>query len=78
MKPHPAVHFKTAMEILDATEPQLREIIESGLMDVTEPGGAIKKNMVEKAVQNIMTQIAAVRSDAIKRAFRHLRANLDQ
>lgn len=71
-----AGHFKTAIGILDATEPQIRDIIEGGLMHVTE-ANMTKKNAVEEAVQNVLAQISAVRLRAIKQSFRHLRANLD-
>lgn len=68
--------FKTALDILDASEPALRDAIEGGLMDVTGPNMQ-QKNAVEAAVQATLAQYAAVRTPAIKAAFQHLRANLE-
>jgi endonuclease III len=69
-------HFKTALDILDAGEPQLREIIESGLIDVSGIN-ATKANMVEQAVQAVLAQYAQERAQQFKSAFRYLRANLE-
>lgn len=70
-----AGHFKAAINIIDQSEPLIRDIIESGLIGVTEDN-MTKKKMVEAAVQHIMPQIVAVRTKAIKDAFRYLRTNL--
>jgi len=69
-------HFKRALDILDASETQAREVIESALIDV---GGinATKANMAEAAVQACLAQYAQVRAEAFKKAFRFLRANLE-
>lgn len=69
-------HFKQALDILDASEAQAREVIESTLMDVSGIN-ATKKNMAEAAVQDCLAQYAAVRLEAFRKAFRFLRANLE-
>lgn len=67
--------FNTALAILDASEPAMREMIESDLMDFTGPNST-KRNGAKKATEALMKKITAVRVKAIKDAFKHLRANL--
>jgi hypothetical protein len=68
--------FKKALDILDASESELREIIESGLMDVSGIN-AVKKNMAEAAVQATLAHYSQVRLAAFRKAFQFLRANLE-
>lgn len=75
MSEHVKKTFKQALDILDASEPAIREVIESELFDCTGPNSS-KKNMSKKAVARAMARIAAIRTDHVKRAFRHLRSNL--
>lgn len=67
--------FKEALDILDASEPLIREAIESGLFEVTGPNNT-KKNLSKKAQEQVMQKIVAIRTHHVKKAFRHLRANL--
>lgn len=67
--------LKESLDILDASEPKMREIIESELFDCTGPNST-KRNMSKKAVERAMARISAIRTDHVKRCFRHLRANL--
>lgn len=64
--------WQTAIEHLDATEPQIRELIESYLMEVTPD----KANLAKKQIDALMAEIEQIRTKAIKSAFRHLRDNL--
>lgn len=68
-------HFSVAMGYLDASEPKIRDLIESGLMDVAGVNGT-KVTGAKKATDAIMAQIIPLRTKAIKQAFRHLRDNL--
>jgi hypothetical protein len=72
---HARKTFQQALDILDASEPAIREIIESELFDCTGPNST-KRNMTKKAVKQAMARITAVRTHHVKQAFRHLRANL--
>lgn len=63
---HIAATFKQAIDMIDETEPQVRDLVEKRLMN---PAG-------RKVTAALTKEIAAVRSKAIKRAFRHLRDNL--
>jgi len=67
--------FNAALAILDASEPIMREMIESDLMDVAG-SNSTKRTSAKKATDALMKKITAVRVKAIKDAFRHLRANL--
>jgi hypothetical protein len=75
MSEHARKVIKQALDILDASEPLMREVIESELFDCTGPNST-KRNMTKKATDRAMKRIAAIRTDHIKRCFRHLRANL--
>jgi hypothetical protein len=67
--------FHHAISILDQTEPQIRDLIESELMDVAGiNGGKVKDAML--ATDTLVQKIMALRLVAIKQAFRHLRDNL--
>ncbi len=68
-------HFSTAMGILDDSEAELRDLIESRLMDVA----GINRTKVKDAMlatDSLMKEIKVIRTRAIKAAFRHLRDNL--
>ena len=67
--------FQEAINIVDETEPLIRHIIESELMDVA---GFNKTKVGEAglAADAVTKKIMAIRAKALKRAFRHLRDNL--
>jgi hypothetical protein len=72
---HIVKHFHHAISILDSTEPMIRHLIESELMDVA----GINRTRVgdaRKAADEVTKKIVAIRANAIKQAFRHLRDNL--
>lgn len=67
--------FAGAIDILDESEPVIRDLIENRLMDVA----GINRTKVSDAVttgNNLAKEIAAIRAHHLKRAFRHLRDNL--
>lgn len=65
--------FAAAIDLLDQTEPQIREWIESDLMGVTPE----KANLVVSRLDGLMTKINALRSAAVKRGFRMIREKID-
>lgn len=75
MSEHVRKVLKETLDILDASEPLMREAIESGLFDCSGVNSS-KKNLKKKSIEQVMAQIRTIRTDHIKRAFRHLRANL--
>jgi hypothetical protein len=67
--------FMEAINILDASEPQIRDMIENQLFDVA----GINRTKVSDAMlkrDDLAKKIAAVRHHHIKKAFRHLRDRL--
>ncbi len=65
--------FHGAIDIIDATEPVIRDMIESDLMDVA----GVNRTKVTDAVtaaNALARRIAAVRAAAIKQAFQLLRS----
>lgn len=63
--------FHEAIAILDASEPKVRDIIESGLMDVSDTiGGAMA------AADRVTVQVMKVRRAALREAFKHIREGL--
>lgn len=73
--PHIIRTFFQAINHLDETEPLMRDMIESDLMDVA----GINRTKVSDAVNagnTLAKKIAALRKQHIIRAFRHLRDNL--
>lgn len=76
--PHTQHIIRTFMEAInhvDESEPLIRDMIESELMDVA----GINRTKVSDAVtagNNLAKKIAAVRQQHIVRAFRHLREKL--
>lgn len=67
--------FMEAINILDQSEPQIRDMIENELMDVA----GINRTKVSDAMltrDELTKKIAAHRERHIKAAFRHLRDNL--
>lgn len=67
--------FAEAIAILDESEPIMRDMIENDLMDVA----GINRTKVSDAMltkDELIKNIAVVRMEHIKRAFRHLRDNL--
>jgi hypothetical protein len=67
--------FNQAISIIDASEPKIRDMIESGMMDIAGVSGTKVRGGV-KAVKDLSAQIAHVRQHHIKAAFRHLRKHL--
>lgn len=67
--------FAQATHIIDRTEPLIRDMIESDLMDVAGLDGAKVKGTVA-AGKKLAAKIAVVRTRAIKDAFRYLREHL--
>ena len=67
--------FYEAINHIDLSEPMIRDMIESELMDVA----GINRTKVSDAVtagNNVAKKIAAIRKQHIIRAFRHLRKHL--
>lgn len=67
--------FMQAIYIIDHTEPMIRDMIESDLMDVA----GINRTKVKSAMtasRTLAQKIAIIRMKAIKKAFRYLRDNL--
>lgn len=78
MDPHAgniAAIFKQAVHIIDQTEPVIRDMIESDLMEVAGFNG-VKVRGTVKIGKLLAEKIAAVRAKAIKEAFRYLREHL--
>lgn len=67
--------FMEAINILDASESQIRDAVESDLMDVAGINRT-KVGSVVGAGKALAVKIAAIREQHIKAAFRHLRDNL--
>lgn len=67
--------FTTAIGMLDSTEASIRDLIESDLMDVAGINGS-RVGDAQAAAIAVTKKIAAIRTKAIKAAFRHLRDNL--
>jgi hypothetical protein len=73
--PHIVKTFHEALDILDQSEPAIRDMIEGGLMDVA----GINRTKVSDAMltkDELTKRIVALRHHHIKAAFRHLRDNL--
>lgn len=73
--PHIVKVFGEAINILDQSEPKIRDLIESRLMDVA----GINRMKVSDAVlagKSVSDEITALRHKHIVAAFRHLRDNL--
>jgi hypothetical protein len=73
--PHIVKTFHEAIDILDQSEPKIRDLIETRLMDVA----GINKTRVSDAMltrDELAKQITAIRHHHIKAAFRHLREHL--
>jgi hypothetical protein len=67
--------FHEAIDILDQSEPKIRDMIETHLMDVA----GINRTKVSDAMlsaDELTKHITALRHHHIKAAFRHLRDNL--
>jgi hypothetical protein len=67
--------FHEAISILDKCEPQIRDLIETNLMDVA----GINRTKVSDAMltrDELTKHIVALRHHHLKAAFRHLRDNL--
>lgn len=67
--------FADAINILDQSEPKIRDLIETRLMDVA----GINRTKVSDAVaagKSLADEISKIRAHHIKAAFRHLRDNL--
>lgn len=67
--------FHEAVNILDQSEPAIRDMIENGLMDVA----GINRTKVGDAMltcDKLTKEIAKLRHKHLKAAFRHLRDNL--
>lgn len=73
--PHIVKTFHEALDILDRSEPQIRDLIEVNLMDVA----GINRTKVKDALlsrDELTKKIIAIRHRHIKAAFRHLRDHL--
>jgi energy-converting hydrogenase A subunit M len=73
--PHIVKTFHEAINILDQSEPAIRDMIETHLMDVA----GINKTRVGDAMltrDELTKKIVALRRHHLKAAFRHLRDNL--
>lgn len=69
--------FNTAIAILDASEPLVRDLIENELMDVA----GFNRTRISQAMlvrDQVTKKIAALRLPYIKKAFRYLRDNLPE
>jgi hypothetical protein len=75
MTDHIRKTFQQALDILDQSEPLMREVIESELFDVAGVNNT-KRNMSKAATNKVMKKIVAIRTHHLKAAFKHLRANL--
>lgn len=67
--------FNEAIAILDASEGPMRDLIEHGLMDTA----GINKTRIGDArltLEQVSMDVIEIRINAIKEAFRYLRANL--
>ena len=67
--------FKEAIDIIDQSEPAIRDMIETHLMDVA----GINRTKVSDAMlsrDDLTKKIVALRTHHIKAAFRHLREHL--
>lgn len=67
--------FFEAINHLDESEPQIRDMIESDLMDVAGIN-RMKASEAMLAAKTLTDKIVALRTQYIKRAFRHLRDRL--
>jgi hypothetical protein len=67
--------FHAAIDILDASETQLRLDIESDLFNVAGLNST-KLNLTQKALDGLLPKIEATRTKAIKNAFRYLKSAL--
>lgn len=72
---HPVQIWNTAIAILDKSELAVRDVIERDLADIA---GLHKLRVGEAmtATAEVMKKIRAIRTKAIKDAFRHIRDNL--
>lgn len=67
--------FYEAINHIDLSEPVIRDMIESELMDIAGVSGT-KVSAAVTAGNNVAKKISALRAQHIKRAFRHLRKHL--
>lgn len=67
--------FHSAIDILDASETLIRDMIEGELMDVAGIN-RMKVSDAMLATDALVQKIVAIRVEAIKQAFRYLRENL--
>lgn len=64
--------WRAAIAALDATEPEVRDTIERGLVNVAGVSGA-RYGDAMKAVDVVVKRVAKIRTKAIKDAFRRIR-----
>lgn len=64
--------WQKAVQIIDNTEPLIRDVIERGLSNVAGLSGT-RMGEARVAAAMVMKQIARIRARAIKQAFRYLR-----
>lgn len=62
-----------AIQIIDASEPEARDLIERRLTPFTPPARYVRISRASATVDRLVRKIQSVRTDAIKRAFRMLR-----
>lgn len=70
---HITKNYAHAISIIDATEPQVRHLIETRLMDI---GTGTKVKYASGAAKKLAFEISQIRAKAIRNAFRHLRDTL--
>jgi hypothetical protein len=58
--------FRTAIAILDQSETEVRDLIERGVPHPNQPDAHDRLN-------DLITKVKAIRVEAIKSAFRHIR-----
>jgi hypothetical protein len=64
--------WNTAIAIIDKSEPEVRDMIERGLVGVVALEH-VRYHDAMKQVDNVVAQVAAIRERAIKKAFRLIR-----
>ena len=73
--PHIVRTFHEALDILDQSEPLVRDLIESRLMNVAGVNGTKVSDAMLKR-DDLTKEVVRIRQKHIKAAFRHLRDNL--
>jgi hypothetical protein len=64
--------WNAAIRVLDKTEPEIRDVIERGLVNIAALEH-IRYGEAMKKVDQVVAKVAAIRTRAIKQAFRIIR-----